>query len=121
MTASINPNDVDINPEGQEKDEISYLKSMDSLMNELSEKYRDLSRNKGLTDEQILNYGFNIEDIAKERHNGGFGLQATGGTVLNQRLQRFANESSYIQIDLQTGKFYLTKGGINTCRRIQNL
>ena len=38
MTASINPNDVDINPESQEKDEISYLKSMDSLMNELSEK-----------------------------------------------------------------------------------
>ena len=52
--------------------ELSYLKSMDSLMNELSEKGY-LSRYKGLIDEQILNC-FNIEDIAKERHNGGFGL-----------------------------------------------
>ena len=29
MTASINPDDVDINAESKEKDEISYLKSMD--------------------------------------------------------------------------------------------
>jgi hypothetical protein len=39
MTASINPDDVDINAKSKEKDEISYLKSMDSLMDELSKKY----------------------------------------------------------------------------------
>jgi hypothetical protein len=71
MTASINPDDVDINARSKEKDEISYLKSMDSLMDELSKKYTDLFENKGLSDEEILNYGFRIEDISKERSNGG--------------------------------------------------
>ena len=72
MTASINPD----NAKSKEKDEVSYLKSMDSLMDELSKKYIDLSKNKGLSDEEILNYGFSIEDISKERSNGGFGLTA---------------------------------------------
>ena len=48
MAASINPDDVDVNTKSKEKDEISYLKSMDSLMDELSKKYTDLSKNKGL-------------------------------------------------------------------------
>ena len=118
----MNPNNVDINVESQEKDEASYLKSMDSLMDKLSEKYRDLSQNNGLSYEQILNYGFNIQDIAKERRNGGFGLfAADDGTVLNQKLERFANESRYIRVELQVGKFYLTQEGINLCKRIQNL
>jgi hypothetical protein len=118
MTASMNPDDVDINAKSKEKDEVSYLKSMDSLMDELSKKYTDLYKNKGLSDEEILNYGFSIEDISKERSNGGFGLTAD---VSNQRLERFANESRYIRVDLQTGKFYITKEGIIACRRIQSL
>ncbi|MBV9175827.1 MAG: hypothetical protein JO297_02170 [Nitrososphaeraceae archaeon] len=46
MTASINPDDVHINAESNEKDEASYLKSMDSLMDELSKKYTDLCKNR---------------------------------------------------------------------------
>ena len=118
MTASINPDDVDINAKSKEKDEISYLKSMDSLMDELSKKYTDLSENKGLSDEEILNYGFSIEDISKERGNGGFGLTTNAS---NQTLQRFANESKYINVDLQAGKFQITKEGIIACRRIRSL
>jgi hypothetical protein len=118
MTASINPDDVDINAKSKEKDEVSYLKSMDSLMDELSKKYADLYKNKGLSDEEILNYGFSIEDISKERSNGGFGLTTN---VSNQTLQRFANDSQYIKVDLQTGKFHITKEGIIACRRIQSL
>jgi hypothetical protein len=118
MTASINPDDVDINVKSKEKDEISYLKSMDSLMDELSKKYTDLSENKGLSDEEILNYGFSIEDISKESGNGGFGLTTN---VSNQTLQRFANESKYIKVDFETGKFQITKEGIIACRRIQSL
>ena len=118
MTASVNPDDVDISAKSKEKDEALYLNSMDSLMDELSKKYTDLSKNKGLSDEEILNYGFSIEDISKERRNGGFGLTAD---VSNQRLERFANESRYIRVDLQTGKFHITKEGIITCRRIQSL
>ena len=90
---------------------------MDSLMDELSKKYADLSKNKGLNDEEILSHGFSIQDIYKERNNGGFGLTAD---ISNQRL-RFANESRYIRVDLQTGKFYITKEGIIACRRIQTL
>jgi hypothetical protein len=118
MTASMNPDDVNINDKSKEKDEALYLKSMDSLMDELSKKYTDLSKNKGFSDEEILNYGFSIEDISKERSNGGFGLTAD---VSNQTLERFANESRYIRIDLQTGKFHITKEGIIVCRRIQSL
>ena len=118
MTASINPDDVDINAKSKEKDEISYLKSMDSLMDELSKKHTDLSENKGLSDEEILNYGFSIKDISKERGNGGFGLTTN---VSNQTLQRFANESKYIKVDLQAGNFHSTKEGIIACRRIQSL
>jgi hypothetical protein len=118
MTASINRDDVDINAKSKEKDEISYLKSMDSLMNELSKKYTDLSENKGLSDEEILNYGFSIVDISKERGNVGFGLTTN---VSNQTLQRFANESKYIKVDFETGKFQITKEGIIACRRIQSL
>jgi hypothetical protein len=44
MTTSINPDDVDINAKSKEKDEVLYLKSMDSLMDELSKKYTDLSK-----------------------------------------------------------------------------
>ena len=55
MTASINPDDVDINAKTKEKDEALYLKSMDSFMDELSKKHADLSKNKGLSDE-IINY-----------------------------------------------------------------
>ena len=78
---------VDINDKskGKEKDEALYLKSMDSLMDELSKKYTDLSKNKGFSDEEILNYGFSIEDISKERSNGGLGLTAD---VSNQTLER---------------------------------
>ena len=39
MTASINPDDVDINAKTKEKDEALYLKSMDSFMDELSITY----------------------------------------------------------------------------------
>ena len=39
MTASTNPDDVDINAKSKEKDEALYLKSMDSFMDELSKKY----------------------------------------------------------------------------------
>ena len=111
---------VDINDKskGKEKDEALYLKSMDSLMDELSKKYTDLSKNKGFSDEEILNYGFSIEDISKERSNGGFGLTAD---VSNQTLERFANESRYIRVELQTGKFHITREGIIACRRIQSL
>ena len=111
---------VDINDKskGKEKDEALYLKSMDSLMDELSKKYTDLSKNKGFSDEEILNYGFSIEDISKERSNGGSGLTAD---VSNQTLDRFANESRYIRVDLQTGKFHITREGIIACRRIQSL
>ena len=111
---------VDINDKskGKEKDEALYLKSMDSLMDELSKKYTDLSKNKGLSDEEILNYGFSIEDISKERSNGGSGLTAD---VSNQTLDRFANESRYIRVDLQSGKFHITREGIIACRRIQSL
>ena len=56
MTASENPDDVDINAKSKEKDEVLYLKSMDSLMDELSKKYTDLSKNKGLGDEEILSW-----------------------------------------------------------------
>jgi hypothetical protein len=35
MTASVNPDDVDISAKSKEKDEALYLKSMDSLMDEL--------------------------------------------------------------------------------------
>jgi hypothetical protein len=118
MTGSANPDDVDINAKSKEKDEVSYLKSMDSLMDELSKKYTDLSENKGLSDGEILKYGFSIEDISKESSNGGFGLTAN---ISNQTLQRFANESQYIKVDLQTGKFHITKEGIIVCRRIQSL
>jgi hypothetical protein len=118
MTESINPDDVEINAKSKEKDEALYLKSMDSLMDELSKKYTDLSKNKGLSDEEILNYGFSTEDISKERSNGGFGLTSD---VSNQRLERFANESRYVTVNLQTGKFYITKEGIIACRRIQSL
>ena len=59
MTASMNPDDVDINAKSKEKDEVSYLKSMDSLMDELSKKYTDLCKNKGLSDEETL-----ITDLA---------------------------------------------------------
>ena len=111
---------VDINDKskGKEKDEALYLKSMDSLMDELSKKYTDLSKNKGFSDEEILNYGFSIEDISKERSNGGSGLTAD---VSNQTLDRFANESRYIRVDLQSGKFHITREGIIACRRIQSL
>lgn len=111
---------VDINDKskGKEKDEALYLKSMDSLMDELSKKYTDLSKNKGLSDEEILNYGFSIEDISKERSNGGSGLTAD---VSNQTLDRFANESRYIRVDLLSGKFHITREGIIACRRIQSL
>jgi hypothetical protein len=118
MTASINPDDVDINAKSKEKDEALYLKSMDSLMDELSKKYTDLSKNKGLSDEEILNYGFSIEDISKGRSNGGSGLTAD---VSNQTLERFANESRYIRVDLLSGKFHITREGIIACRRIQSL
>jgi hypothetical protein len=118
MIASINPDDVDINAKSKEKDEALYLKSMDSLMDELSKKYTDLCKNKGFSDEEILNYGFGIEDISKERSNGGFGLTED---ISNQTLERFANESRYIRVDLQTGKFHITKEGIIACRRIQSL
>ena len=118
MTASVNPDDVDINAKSKEKDEALYLKSMDSFMDELSKKYTDLSKNKGLSDEEILSHGFSIEDISKERSNGGFGLTAD---ISNQTLERFANESRYIRVDSQTGKFYITKEGIIACRRIQTL
>jgi hypothetical protein len=91
---------------------------MDSLMNELSKKYTDLSKNKGLSDEEILGHGFSIQDIHKERSSGGLGLTAD---ISNQRLKRFANESRYIRVDSQTGKFYITKEGIIACRRIQTL
>jgi hypothetical protein len=43
-----------------------------------------LSENKGLSDEEILNYGFSIEDISKECGNGGFGLTTN---VSNQTLE----------------------------------
>lgn len=118
MTASVNPDDVDISAKSKEKDEALYLKSMDSLMDELSKKYTDLFKDKGLSDEEILSHGFSIQDIYKERSNGGFGLTAD---IPNQRLERFANESGYIRVDSQTGKFYITKEGIIACRRIQTL
>ncbi|MFL6338258.1 MAG: hypothetical protein ACJ72U_16340 [Nitrososphaeraceae archaeon] len=118
MTASMNPNNVDINDKSKEKEEALYLKSMDSLMDELSKKYTDLSKNKGLSDEEILNYGFSIEDISKGRSNGGSGLTAD---VSNQTLDRFANESRYIRVDLLSGKFHITREGIIACRRIQSL
>jgi hypothetical protein len=44
MTASVNPNDVDINAKSEEKDEALYLKSMDSFIDELSKRYTDLSK-----------------------------------------------------------------------------
>jgi hypothetical protein len=47
MTASVNPDDVDINAKSKEKGKVLYLKSMDSSMDELSKKYKDLS--KGLS------------------------------------------------------------------------
>ena len=118
MTTSINPDDVDINAKSKEKDEALYLKSMDSLMDELSKKYTDLSKNKGLSDEEILSHGFSIRDIYKERSSGGFGLNAD---ISNQTLERFAKESRYIRVDSQTGKFYITRKGIIACRRIQTL
>ena len=118
MTASVNPDDVNFNAKSEEKDEALYLKSMDSFMDELSRKYTDLSKNKGFSDEEILSYVFSIGDIYKEYSNGGFGLTAD---VSNQRLERFANESRYIRVDSQTGKFYITKVGIIACRRIQSL
>ena len=43
-------------------------------------------------------HGFSIEDISKERSNGGFGLTAD---ISNQTLERFANESGYIRVDSQ--------------------
>ena len=113
MTASVNPDDVDISAKSKEKDEALYLKSMDSLMDELSKKYTDLSKDKGLSDEEILSHGFSIQDIY-----GGFGLTAD---ISNQRLERFANESGYIRVDSQTGKFYITKERLIACRRIQTL
>jgi hypothetical protein len=106
MTASINPDDVDINAKTKEKDEALYLKSMDSFMDELSRKYTDLSKNKGFSDEEILSYVFSIGDIYKEYSNGGFGLTAD---VSNQRLERFANESRYIRVNLQQVNFTLLK------------
>jgi len=118
MTASVNPDDLDINAKSKDKDEALYLKSMDSLIDELSKKYTDLSKNKGLSDEEILSHGFSIQDIYKERSNGGFGLTLD---ISIQRLERFANESRYIRVDSQTGKFYITKEGIIACRRIQTL
>jgi hypothetical protein len=114
----MNPNNVDINDKSKEKEEALYLKSMDSLMDELSKKYTDLSKNNRLSDEEILNYRFSIEDISKERSNGGFGLTPD---VSNQTLERFANESLYIRVDLLSGKFHITKEGIIACRRIQSL
>ncbi|HZA08164.1 MAG TPA: hypothetical protein VE619_10705 [Nitrososphaeraceae archaeon] len=55
MTVSVNSDDVDINAQSKnEKEKVLYLKSMDSLMEELSKKYTDLSKNKGLSDEQII-------------------------------------------------------------------
>jgi hypothetical protein len=38
MTASVNPDDVDINAKGKEKDKALYLKSMDSFIDDLSKK-----------------------------------------------------------------------------------
>jgi hypothetical protein len=55
MTASINPDDVGVNAKSEEKDEALYLKPMACLMDELSKKHADLSKNKGLSDE-IINY-----------------------------------------------------------------
>jgi len=34
-------------------------------MDELSKKYADLSKNKGLNDEEILSHGFSIRNIHK--------------------------------------------------------
>jgi hypothetical protein len=54
MAASINPDDVDVNTKSKEKDEISYLKSMDSLMDELSKKYTDLSKKRALMRRSLI-------------------------------------------------------------------
>jgi hypothetical protein len=86
-------------------------------MDELSKRYTDLSKDKALVMKKF-SHGFSIQDIYKERSNGGFGLTAD---ISNQRLDRFANESGYTRVDSQTGKFYITKEGIIACRRIQTL
>ena len=54
MTASMNPNNVDINEKSKEKDEALYLKSMDSLMDELSKKYTDLSKKRALMRRSLI-------------------------------------------------------------------
>jgi hypothetical protein len=51
MTASVNPDDVDINAKVKRRGKVLYLKSMDSFMDELSKKYKDLS--KGLGHEEV--------------------------------------------------------------------
>jgi hypothetical protein len=84
---------------------MSFLKSMQICL-----KTKDLMMKKFLV--MDLPYG-----TYTKHSNGGFGLTAD---ISNQRL-RFANESRYIRVDLQTGKFYITKEGIIACRRIQTL
>ena len=59
MTASMNPDDVDINAKSKEKDEVSYLKSMDSLMDELSKSIQICLKIKGLVMRRSL-----ITDLA---------------------------------------------------------
>ena len=54
-------------PKVKRRGEVLYLKSMDSFMDELSKKYKDLS--KGLSHEEILSHGFSIEHISKECSN----------------------------------------------------
>jgi hypothetical protein len=51
-------------PKVKRRGKVLYLKSMDSFMDELSKKYKDLS--KGLSHEEILSHGFSIEHISKE-------------------------------------------------------
>jgi hypothetical protein len=103
-------------PKVKRRGKVLYLKSMDSFMDELSKKYKDLS--KGLSHEEILSHGFSIEHISKECSNGGFGLTAN---ISNHTLERFANGSLYIRVDSQAGKLYITKEGIIACRRIRTL
>ena len=59
MTASMNPDDVDINAKSKEKDEVSYLKSMDSLMDELSKSIQICLKINGLVMRRSL-----ITDLA---------------------------------------------------------
>jgi hypothetical protein len=105
-----------VNVEDQTTDKNAYEMFKQSMINRLCEKYRHRLRNVSNP-----NYEFNIVDIPNSKNRAdenGFGITSIADSVLNERLGKFEEETHYIKVLWDKGKFLLTKDGMYYCKSL---